>query len=136
MASERVEDQHIQYHFSDHDCPPLPRDSSAHNRLNLGKLRVKTIDGRSSKTRLQVGSKKIGLFRSSFSTRRKGRSFERLRRRSIFALTFPGLSASKVTGIDVLDGFEQELIAETGNGGLVIRDLLVKDYPIFVRLTE
>jgi hypothetical protein len=51
-------------------------------------------------------------------------------------LTFPGLSPTEVTSIDVLDGYEQELIAETGNGSLVIRDLLVKDYPIFVRLTD
>ena len=49
-------------------------------------------------------------------------------------LTFPGLSASKVMGIDVLNGFEQELVGETGNGNLVIRNLLVKDYPIILRL--
>ena len=42
------------------------------------KRRVKTIDGRSSKTRLHVGFKKIRLFRSSFSMRRKGRSRGRL----------------------------------------------------------
>ena len=54
-------------------------------------------------------------------------------------LTFPGVSASRVTGIDVLDGFdgfEQELIVETGSGDLIIRNLLVKDYPIIVRLTD
>jgi hypothetical protein len=49
-------------------------------------------------------------------------------------LTFPGSSAQSVTGIDVLEGFEQELIAETENGDLVIRNLVVKDYPIIVRL--
>jgi hypothetical protein len=49
-------------------------------------------------------------------------------------LTFPGLSASRVMGEDVLLGFEQELSIETGNGSLVIRDLLVKDYPIILRL--
>ena len=51
-------------------------------------------------------------------------------------LTFPDLSASEVTGIDVLDGFEQELVAENGNGSLIIRNLLVKDYPIIVRFTD
>jgi hypothetical protein len=50
------------------------------------------------------------------------------------ALTFPGLSAPKVTGIDVLNGFEQELITKTENGSLVIRNLMVKDYPIILRL--
>ncbi|MCZ6675457.1 MAG: right-handed parallel beta-helix repeat-containing protein, partial [Verrucomicrobia bacterium] len=51
-------------------------------------------------------------------------------------LTFPGLSASKVTGVDVLDGFEQEMVFETETGDLVIRNLLVKDYPIIVRLAD
>lgn len=37
-------------------------------------------------------------------------------------------------GKDVLIGFEQELIIETKNGNLVIRNLLVKDYPIILRL--
>lgn len=51
-------------------------------------------------------------------------------------LTFSGLPAGKVTGIDVLNGFEQELVAETGEGELVIRQLLVKDYPILLRLAH
>ena len=49
-------------------------------------------------------------------------------------LTFPGSSVQSVIGIDVLHGFEQELIIETENGNLVIRSLLVKDYPIILRL--
>jgi parallel beta-helix repeat protein len=51
-------------------------------------------------------------------------------------LIMPGLSVQQVTGIDVLNGFEQELITETENGSLVIRNLLVKDYPIILRLTH
>jgi hypothetical protein len=51
-------------------------------------------------------------------------------------LTFPGSSAQKVIGVDVLHAFEQELIIEMENGNLVIRDLLVKDYPIILRLTK
>jgi len=56
----------------------------------------------------------------------------------IATLTFPGVSASRVTSIDVIDqaGFEQELIVETGNGTLVIRGLLVKDYPIILRISS
>jgi parallel beta-helix repeat protein len=38
------------------------------------------------------------------------------------------------TGIDVLNGFEQELITEIENGELVIRDLLIRDYPLILRL--
>ena len=51
-------------------------------------------------------------------------------------LTFPGLSASKVIGIDVLEGFEQELITERESGNLIIRNLMVKDYAIILRFTS
>ena len=50
-------------------------------------------------------------------------------------VTLPGISAQKVTGIDVLNGFEQELITSTEGENLVIRNLLVTDYPIILRLT-
>jgi hypothetical protein len=51
-------------------------------------------------------------------------------------LTFPGTSVTKVIGIDVLHGFEQELIFEIENGNLVIRNFLIKDYPIILRLID
>lgn len=51
-------------------------------------------------------------------------------------LTIPNISAGEVTGIDVLHGFEQELITSTENGNLVIQDLLVKDYPLILRLSK
>lgn len=50
-------------------------------------------------------------------------------------LTFPGTSTQAVIGIDVLHGFEQELIAEIENRSLAICNLLVKDYPIILRLS-
>ena len=50
-------------------------------------------------------------------------------------LTFPDLPLGKVEGIDVLHGFEQELIAGTENGSLAIRGLLVRDYPILIRFS-
>jgi len=53
----------------------------------------------------------------------------------IATLTFPSLSAEKVIGIDVLNSFEQELIFGADNGSLVVRNLLVRDYPIILRLT-
>ncbi|MBE0634752.1 hypothetical protein IH601_01970, partial [Candidatus Bipolaricaulota bacterium] len=49
-------------------------------------------------------------------------------------ITFPGLATASVTGIDVLHGFEQELVFEISGEGTIIRDLLVKDYPTFIRL--
>jgi hypothetical protein len=49
-------------------------------------------------------------------------------------LTFSGSSATRAIGSDVLEGFQQELVTERSEADLVIRDLLIKDYPIFVRL--
>ncbi|UCC76632.1 MAG: hypothetical protein JSW37_14185, partial [Anaerolineales bacterium] len=48
----------------------------------------------------------------------------------------PGFDDHKVTGIDVLHGFEQPLMASEEDGNLVIRDLLVKDYPILLRVSQ
>ena len=49
-------------------------------------------------------------------------------------LVIPGFAGWNATGIDVLNGFEQELLTETENGELVIRDLLIRDYPLILRL--
>jgi hypothetical protein len=49
-------------------------------------------------------------------------------------LTFPDMSAEKVVGIDVLYGFEQELVFEMVDGDLVVSNLMVKDYPLILRL--
>ncbi|MFC2077484.1 NosD domain-containing protein [Candidatus Bipolaricaulota bacterium] len=51
-------------------------------------------------------------------------------------ITFPGLAAGSVTGIDVLHGFEQELILEVDGEDTIVRDLLVKDNPILIRLSD
>ena len=51
-------------------------------------------------------------------------------------IMFPGLTAKTVTGIDVLHGFEQELVSETDGDSTIVRDLLVKDYPILIRLSD
>ena len=49
-------------------------------------------------------------------------------------ITIPGISASKVIGIDPLFGFEQELNFQIVDGNLVIEKLMIKDYPILIRL--
>jgi len=51
-------------------------------------------------------------------------------------LTLRGFSAQKVMGVDVLNGFEQQMIAKTEGGNLIISDLLVKDYPVILRLNH
>ncbi len=48
----------------------------------------------------------------------------------------PELDASKVVGIDVLGGFEQELRFEKSGNGIIIRNLRVKDYPLLLRITR
>jgi hypothetical protein len=50
-------------------------------------------------------------------------------------LTIPGLGDYSVTGIDVLHGYRQPLISENVDGDLIIRDLLVVDYPILLSLS-
>jgi hypothetical protein len=51
------------------------------------------------------------------------------------SITLSNLSAQKVVGIDIFNGFEQELFTENDNGDLVIRNLLVKDYPIYIKIS-
>jgi len=51
-------------------------------------------------------------------------------------LTISGLTSDKVTGIDVLYGFEQELMIENLGSNLSIRDLLIKDYPIILCISN
>jgi hypothetical protein len=51
-------------------------------------------------------------------------------------LTFEGFADQCVVAVDVVNGFEQELVVETKNGDLVIRDLLIKNYPIIFRLGD
>ena len=41
---------------------------------------------------------------------------------------------SRVTGIDTLNGFEEELRFEQQDGQVVISDLIIRDYPLVVRL--
>jgi hypothetical protein len=51
-------------------------------------------------------------------------------------ITVPGFSNWRAMGLDVLNGFEQELIVSNANGNLIIRDFLIKDYPIIIHLSK
>jgi hypothetical protein len=51
-------------------------------------------------------------------------------------ITISDFKSWNATGIDILNGFEQALVTSTENGSLVIRDLLIKDYPIIIRLSR
>ncbi len=50
-------------------------------------------------------------------------------------LIFSGLLAQETTAIDVVYGYEKQLITNNEEGNLIIRNLLVKDYPIILRFT-
>jgi hypothetical protein len=52
------------------------------------------------------------------------------------SLVLQGCTGRTATGIDVLYGFEQGLASGKENGDLVIDGFLLKDYPIFIRLSE
>jgi len=51
-------------------------------------------------------------------------------------ITFPGLIAGSVTGIDALYGFEQQLVCEIEGDSTVVRDVRVRDYPILIELSN
>ena len=51
-------------------------------------------------------------------------------------LTCQGFTAQDVTGIDVLTGYQQSIIASNESGNLVIQNLLVRDYPLILHITE
>jgi hypothetical protein len=51
-------------------------------------------------------------------------------------LTLPGLTGYRVEGLDVLHGYVQPMNTAEEGGNLVLRDLLVKDYPIILRLSS
>ncbi len=51
-------------------------------------------------------------------------------------MTIPDLSDRSAVGLDVLHGFRQELVAEKADGDLVLHDLLIKDYPTIILLSN
>ena len=44
-------------------------------------------------------------------------------------LTLHGFAGQEVLGIDILEGYQQPIVASNENGNRVIRDLLIRDYP-------
>jgi hypothetical protein len=50
-------------------------------------------------------------------------------------VTIPDFTVQEVTGIDILHGLRQQIVTLHEAGDLVIRDLLVKDYPVFLRFS-
>lgn len=51
-------------------------------------------------------------------------------------LTIPNLLAQKVMAIDVLEGYQQDVVTTTEGGNLTIQNLKVRDYPVILRVSE
>lgn len=51
-------------------------------------------------------------------------------------LTIYNLPATKVTGIDVLEGYQQDVVTSSNNGNLVVQNLKIRDYPLILRISE
>ncbi|MBI9043630.1 MAG: hypothetical protein JEZ06_04045 [Anaerolineaceae bacterium] len=52
------------------------------------------------------------------------------------SLTIPEIYAGEATVVDILNGVEQDLIFNNVGGSLIIEDLLVKDYPILIKIVN
>jgi hypothetical protein len=51
-------------------------------------------------------------------------------------VTLPGFSNWSASGVDILNGLEQKLITSNDDDKLIIYNLVIKDYPIFIRLSK
>ncbi|MBI4582801.1 MAG: discoidin domain-containing protein [Planctomycetes bacterium] len=51
-------------------------------------------------------------------------------------MSFPGSNFKTAVGIDVLNGTEQDLIVSQNDSGSVLRGMLIKDYPLVIRLSK
>ena len=51
-------------------------------------------------------------------------------------IVLPGRAGQIAIGIDVLYGYEQELVVTTDGEDLIINDLLIRDYPLIIRLSD
>lgn len=49
-------------------------------------------------------------------------------------ILFPGTSFRKATAIDTLNGTEQNLVVSTKDGSTTLQGMLIKDYPLVIRL--
>jgi len=49
-------------------------------------------------------------------------------------ILFKNIRAGKVVGVDVAQGVEQELEFEETERGVLIRDVLIRDYPVMIKV--
>ena len=51
-------------------------------------------------------------------------------------VVFPGVKASRAAVKDIMNGTEQELDFSTNSAGTVLKGMLIKDYPVFVTISQ
>ena len=51
-------------------------------------------------------------------------------------ITIPNFSVQEVMGVDVLNGYQQDIIKNNENGNLVIQNLIVRDYPLILHIKK
>ncbi|MFC1656586.1 hypothetical protein ACFL14_01290 [Patescibacteria group bacterium] len=51
-------------------------------------------------------------------------------------LTFDGLSGKEVVAVDVLNGYQQSITTSNKNGNLVIENLIIRDYPLILKIKQ
>ncbi len=54
----------------------------------------------------------------------------------VTSLRLEGIQADKITGIDVLNSTQQELVFSKENGGVSVPDVVIRDYPMFFRFSK
>ena len=51
-------------------------------------------------------------------------------------IVFPGVQARRATVADIMNGTEQELDVEGNGADTVLKGMLIKDYPVFVTISQ
>jgi hypothetical protein len=51
-------------------------------------------------------------------------------------ITLPGMKAQKAWVVDIMNGTEQELNISTQGDSTIIKGMLIKDYPVLIRVAQ
>jgi hypothetical protein len=51
-------------------------------------------------------------------------------------IIFPGIKAQRAAAVDVMNGTEQELNFEASGSDTVLKGILIKDYPVFIKIGQ
>jgi hypothetical protein len=54
----------------------------------------------------------------------------------IVAVTVPKITARRVTAVDALNGYQQDIVISSGEGDTLLQNLIIRDYPLLLRIEE